>query len=377
MDTNSLPLVTFGKYKNKSVLDLIADKKYVEWLKQQSWFQNNQIYNIVVHQSLTSNTQTSNTPEHNKLQNMFLDENNQIKLFSKSLLFEKIKVNYKKLEMLFIDEDIIKCFDINTTQQFPHNLGTHSVIFEDKCNWDLALFYKTKRKRFIITSNLENELIDREKYDIEHKDLIVEHKNIIDTSNYDFHYDKHRRNYYNDIIKKYVNNYYYDYNLSRKNINQYEIEIDIPAENWVLYCELKPTLSDDYPGVLRKLKNQIALTKTPNQNLNVLLLIGNFTSTSTTREELIKIFKQSNIQIIFTNEIWKSSKLDIIKYINREDSIVDTKFVEENKTLTCDLLQTKQTLLQAEEKIKQLEYEILLLKTKKTKNSINYYFAKK
>ena len=54
MEEQLLPIVPFGKYKDKSVLELLADEKYVEWLKQQSWFSNQkQIYNIVVHQTIT------------------------------------------------------------------------------------------------------------------------------------------------------------------------------------------------------------------------------------------------------------------------------------------------------------------------------------
>jgi uncharacterized protein (DUF3820 family) len=82
MEEQLLPIVPFGKYKDKSVLELLADEKYVEWLKQQSWFSNQkQIYNIVVHQTIPT-TNNSKTPEHNKLQNLFLDKSNQHKLLS-------------------------------------------------------------------------------------------------------------------------------------------------------------------------------------------------------------------------------------------------------------------------------------------------------
>ena len=82
MEEQLLPIVPFGKYKDKSVLELLADEKYVEWLKQQSWFSNQkQIYNIVVYQTIPT-TNNSKTPEHNKLQNLFLDKSNQHKLIS-------------------------------------------------------------------------------------------------------------------------------------------------------------------------------------------------------------------------------------------------------------------------------------------------------
>ncbi len=77
-----------------------------------------------------------------------------------------------------------------------------------------------------------------------------------------------------------------------------------------MFCEIKPILSDDYPSVLRKMKTQIKLT---NINLNktedsilphyYILIIRDFTSSITSREELIKIFNQTRIKIIFINDI--------------------------------------------------------------------------
>ena len=54
MSAEELPVVTFGKYKDKSVLELMKDTSYVEWLKLQSWFPKQPIYNIVVNQTLST-----------------------------------------------------------------------------------------------------------------------------------------------------------------------------------------------------------------------------------------------------------------------------------------------------------------------------------
>ena len=129
-------------------------------------------------------------------------------------------------------------------------------------------------------------------------------------------------------------------------------------------CELKPTLSDDYPCVLRKLQTQIKLTNNFfkidrfNSSMRFILLIESFTSKYTSKEQLITIFKQHNIKVIFTNEIFETSNSLEIESVNTN------KLIEENKFLTDNLLQTQQKLLQAEEKIKQLEEEMLSLKYK-------------
>jgi hypothetical protein len=196
-------------------------------------------------------------------------------------------------------------------------------------------------------------------------------------------YDKYRLQYYRDIIKKYCNKNVY---VEKKNENQYEIMINICEYHYAICCELKPTLSDDYPVVLRKLKTQIELTKNDKTNFEYLdkkyiLIIGSFTSLNVSKEQLIIIFKQSNIKIIFTDEIFEPSKSVAIKYVNTntttEQVLFDNKLIDENKFLTENLLQTQQKLLQAEEKIKKFEEEILSLKSQKQSKSIKDYFGKK
>jgi hypothetical protein len=153
-----------------------------------------------------------------------------------------------------------------------------------------------------------------------------------------------------------------------------------------LYCKIKPSLGDDYPSVLRKMKTQIEQTNkyatkhnqekqklykkeydedremrkyyvdnTGSYNFHLkqesifpeyVLIIKDFNSTATTKEQLIQIFNQSKIKIVFINELY------------------NTLQTEENTTVTDNLCETQQKLLQAEERIKQLEEEIQLLKTK-------------
>ena len=162
IDTQTLPVVPFGKYKDKSILDLLADEKYVDWLKQQSWFpKQTQIYNIVVHQTLSTLT-NSKTPEHNRLQNLFLDENTQ-----KKLLSQIFKINTNKLKQMLADEEFIQCFGINAISDFIPKLDKSSVKFEDKFNWDVVLYNNINLSQSFI-SNLENELIDKAKYKQQH-----------------------------------------------------------------------------------------------------------------------------------------------------------------------------------------------------------------
>ena len=99
---------------------------------------------------------------------------------------------------------------------------------------------------------------------------------------------------------------------------------------------------------------------------------------------MITIFNQSDIKVIFTDEIFETSKSVAIKYVNTntttEQVLFENKLIEENKFLTDNLLQTQQKLLQAEEKIRHLEEEIQSLKNQKQSKSIKDikdYFVKK
>jgi hypothetical protein len=66
-------LMTFGKYKGKSVDEVIAiDPNYVNWLLGQGWFAEKEptIYQTIIN----LNQEVAETPEHNALQAQFLDD---------------------------------------------------------------------------------------------------------------------------------------------------------------------------------------------------------------------------------------------------------------------------------------------------------------
>ena len=102
MDSQSLPLVPFGKYKGQPITTLLNDTKYLEWCKQQEWFQKFPIvYNICVNQTITTNNPYSKTPEHNRLQNMFLERSFNIQYaFIDQFISNKLNFFKWRLKML-------------------------------------------------------------------------------------------------------------------------------------------------------------------------------------------------------------------------------------------------------------------------------------
>jgi hypothetical protein len=561
MEEHMLPIVPgTGKYAGKCVTELMADKSYVDnFLKNQLWFNADNknwapIYNILINQSISTN-KDAKTPEHNKLQNMFLVKENQQKLLS---IFFKKKFDLNEINMLFADENIIRCFGDVNIPKFTNNLDNTRVVFEDKYNWDAVLYYRDNQK-FQVESNLEIELADKEKYkqvyDKEQKKIYENHILLIDklieyrikldaekmhdyeenlknyseeetnyvkdlenylkkksqndkditkyendlklyenkktkfitqkkkiicdelginyddfinwntTGGYSYsdndtkhtleekilfkniindklklfitqfeidnkkpnfveklkiptkpslpkkpnlnesiniyksndmynlfneltkimpmielynvnnlesiktdyinkyvssyekiftkHYEEYRMKYYRDIINKYSKTK--TVGLFHHN-NQYTINIEVCDYYDEIYCELKPTLGDDYPCVLRKLNTQIKLTHNDNTkktekghrqvNGKYTLIVGNFNSTIASKEDLIKIFKQSNIYVIFADNLFGTTNY---KTLNSRE------FLFENKTEYNSILEIQQNFLQLEEKYKQLE----------------------
>ena len=361
MDTQTLPLVPFGKYKGQPITTLLNDTKYLEWCKQQEWFQKFPIvYNICVNQTITTNNQNSKTPEHNKLQNLFLQNENVEKLLKN--IFKKTSKNVE--------------------------ISEGKITFEGMFNWDL------------IVENYEWWLCDC--------DWTDETKDCCDC----------------ELFKNYIERYKIPKNEDCLKFNE-------------VYCEIKPCLGDDYPCVLRKMKTQIELTnnyakkynedrkefykKTYKEDWNMrkywnehkglyefrltqeyinpkyVLLIKDFNSSTTTKEQLITIFNQSYIKVVFIHEllcdlqtkttIEQVEEPCIIRY--SEKGIIQTEQHESTDNLLVLEMQQKvlevedknkqleEKLLQAKEKIKQLEKEISSLKSQKQLKNIKDYFGKK
>jgi|SRR6266498_1033918 len=61
----------------------------------------------------------------------------------------------------------------------------------------------------------------------------------------------------------------------------------------VLFIELKPVVRDDYPAVLRKMK----------QNGSEYLLVGQYTGVGATRQQFIDTFAASSKRVIFMDEV--------------------------------------------------------------------------
>ena len=322
MDTQSLPIVTFGKYKGQPITDLLKDTQYLEWCKQQEWFKKYPIiYNICVNQTITTNNSDSRTPEHNILQKLFLNKDNQDKFLK--------YVNKSKYS-----------FDA-------------SCRFEGEYNWDVTF---------------DNVNYTKWKGDCVHDDCD-------DDCDDECYYDKDRNEYPHSCV----------------------------------FIEIKTLIGDDYPRILRKMKLQKELSynqlkkeekelihefnnrcggfehydredrmlwakdfNRPNNHFTAkfVLLVKSFVSTTTSKEEFVQIFQNEGIRVIFFNEVFGED------VVSTEEKTSEDKPSNLNQIEDSENTILREKLFQAEQKIKELEDEILLLKKPKNTKTIQHYFTK-
>lgn len=357
MDAQSLPIVPFGKYKGQCITKLLADKQTLEWYKKQPGCLERYpvLYNIVVNQQITSSSQNSKTPEHNKLQNLFLDPDNLSKL-RKALFKTHINDFEIKLNNLIDDEDFIRLFGKHKKEDLMNFTHPGKVIFEDKYNWDMCFYINTQYISF--DENGKDKIKYKEQYDIkkeEYMEKIQEKqkwrkesqrggitdekfKKICEEKyedEFNEHYRKYRDgdSYYKGFVEKYLSNYEHTVSGYR----EHDIKLEL-LPNYLLCCEIKPILGDDYPEVLRKMKTQQNLSNNDKKwaksdyihyNKIYLLLIGSFKSTAASREQLIEIFKQSNINVRFINDIIPQSNIGQLPA--KQQVLTDQQLLQEGK----------------------------------------------
>lgn len=303
---SEIPLVQFGKYKNKPVTHMLKDVNYLEWCKNQPGLlqQFPVIYNIVYN---IDNTENNNkTPAHNKIQNLFLDSPYRFSLLDAIHCGHLSNIN-NNLTNMCSDEKIKPFIKDNFDISFDLS---DSVEFESQFGWDLFVKYKLDFKKHMESNKLPF-------------DCAVDYLTQYNQLSYNINKGSTK---YHDVVfntlcqfvQKTVNSFNLNYlvdvdvNASMAVNTDDGIEISPYLNNHLVFCEIKPVLGDDYPCVLRKMKQQIGLTQvsfSKNKNnfssyvKHYVLLVDQFNSDVTSKEQLVQIFKQTNICVVFLHQI--------------------------------------------------------------------------
>jgi hypothetical protein len=88
------------------------------------------------------------------------------------------------------------------------------------------------------------------------------------------------------------------------------------SKNWLFFVELKPTIGDDYPSVLRQIKSYDMIFHSSLIKKSVSIVAGRalcleeFTARSVTREQFVRIFEMSNVKVVFMDELKPNGELE-------------------------------------------------------------------
>ena len=259
-------LVPFGKYKGQPVSVMQNDTQYCEWLSTQDWFRERyaNVYNQVIINNFTEPTET---PEHNRLQLKFLDDDFCVAFSNKILDFsleQKFNKNVSAVKKIY--KEVKEYLENSKDFLSKENLNGYTTFF--------AKAYMVKDFFEITNKSFEHNSFD----------VAIEYK------------------YY----KVHEDGCCYPWGLPEVNKKFYRA-FDIREELLFVYVEIKPCLGDDFPAVLRQIKanSVINIGRGRKQELQgkKILLIDEFTAVGATLEQVKKVFELSDINLLTFQEI--------------------------------------------------------------------------
>jgi uncharacterized protein (DUF3820 family) len=235
MRRSDMTVVPFGKYKGHSVEELIADTGYLEWLSAQTWFRERYVglYQIIINRGV----EPQDSPEHNALQVLFLDD-------EFCLRFAEVidpggagkardSIEKERQERLAAANKGLQGAP-NTYSSYRHNREEITEL--------LPKLASTETEAVVVRRVFEHQGIDVIIC------VVVRHKECP----------------------------------------------GLMDRTWLhATIELKPTVGDDYPSVLRQM---IA-------NRSEVLMLDRYTGEGATREQFVKTFQASGKRVVFLSEI--------------------------------------------------------------------------
>jgi hypothetical protein len=236
-------IIPFGKHKGKPVEILAQDKEYAEWLVAQPWFKQRHlnIYTVVINNF----RHPIDTPEHNTMQIKFLDQTYSLKL---AYLLNPNIFHWCSNE---INNELSKVLSNETK---------HIDIIKAQLN-------KENNTNLLRIS----EPVFEQGYDV----------------------------YYSV-------SYGYGTYVDRKNTYGDEVQIfSFHRTNFMnIYLEIKPTVGDDFPAILRQIKASMPVTwEDASRNAVKCLLVGSYIGESATREQFVQFFQSQKYRVIFASDI--------------------------------------------------------------------------
>lgn len=301
-------VMPIGKYKGRSIAEIMAvDPQYIEWLTLQTWFveKYKPTYNFIVQAGPPSEM----TPEHNALQVKFLDQQICI-AFAKQLLdpitlkakfVQEAKRNWPDCYNHKIKEALRELSELKRRTYYCSDIGYksyHALRQQKDQHSEIAkTFYQVQSK----VETEQRKLLNWRKAKI---DLLK--RQLIELPTLELEYD------IVDLEMEFVSDVYFILLVKLGKHFKYGIRY---------YIELKPVLGDDYPAILRQMKEQKRRAEAPDVvahhraqrdkrqeihgmplygggGVRHVLCFGEFTARGATLDQITAIFAQSAIHVV-------------------------------------------------------------------------------
>lgn len=263
MNAPDAEIVPFGKYKGRPIVDLVADRSYVDWLAAQPWFREKygNVYNIII----GANNQPQDTPEHNIFQARFLDHNECLRLCRPWLKdASTLRSSWNKYCLKLAEAQ-----QRNLSASDHHKTTLTSLAFE-YCNWDLFIG---------AGSSLE----------------IHESNAPTCTCTCDNKYHI-RGGYRNEHCSP-------DCTVEWKHDSVYQDAINGIGSQVRIAVELKPILGDDYPTVLREVVKRYEINFRTVQPTAIVVLANHAEFTGLDFKSVQQIFSTRGITLLRTIDL--------------------------------------------------------------------------
>lgn len=246
-----LQIIPFGKYKGQPIDVLQSDKQYADWLMQQDWFREKYPqFNTIIINNFNA---PQDSPEHNKLASLFLNDEFCINLFK------------------FCNSHVTSKHSITKTTYYTPG------IYEKNIECDVI---NIEDNGYSIKRTFEAK---------EGSDVLIEI-----TKTYILHYKI--PNKYNTLYSKFEK--YFSWSKVHREFRHIKQMTDILIETTKEHyevstaaVEIKPVVGDDYPTVIRQCRAQ----------KSSVLFIGEFKSSVISINDLRKMFP--DIQIVLLSDI--------------------------------------------------------------------------
>jgi hypothetical protein len=274
MTNNDTNIVPFGKYKGRDILEVLeTDPSYLQWLTGQEWFRDRYVY---LHQTIINRgSEPEDTPEHNALQVLFLDHAFCLKfcLALDDKLDDKIR---SQLESERGEHSRRAAKNLREAEYRMKSAARRLADAEGRNYGETYQETHDKAAAAFQERTLQCTVIDRPITGIE----------------FSFHPEFEDAGI--DVRLK----------VGAASINHrgltelvHKISYDTetvwpPGHSFTLCIEIKPTVGDDYPAVLRQMK----------RNGSTVLFLKSYTGQGATREQFLQTFTISKFRVVFLEQ---------------------------------------------------------------------------